>query len=77
MRIRAHAPVPRGRKRGQFRFQAALHIEQLLGPVASQPCFQQSQVPGMGGGMERDLVRSEAALNLESIDDPRPGPALG
>ena len=38
--IRAHAPFALGRKFGQFRFQAALLIEEFLRPVAPQPVFQ-------------------------------------
>jgi hypothetical protein len=38
--IRAHAPFALGRKFGQFRFQAALLIEEFLWPVALQPVFQ-------------------------------------
>ena len=38
--IGAHAPVALGREFGQFRFQAALLIEEFLRPVALQPVFQ-------------------------------------
>ena len=76
--IRAHAPFALGRKFGQFRFQAALLIEEFLRPVAPQPVFQQLEVFGMGGRVgERHLVRTEGAFNLQAIDHLRPGPALG
>ena len=42
--IRAHALFALGRKFGQFRFQAALLIEEFLRPVAFQPVFQQLEV---------------------------------
>ena len=45
--IRAHASFALGRKFGQFRFQAALLIEEFLRPVAPQPVFQQLEVFGM------------------------------
>ena len=67
--IRAHASFALGRKFGQFRFQAALLIEEFLRPVAPQPVFQLLEVFGMGGRVgERHLVRTEGALNLQSID---------
>jgi hypothetical protein len=63
--IRAHASFALGRKFGQFRFQAALLIEEFLRPVAPQPLFQQLEVFGMGGRVgERHLVRTEGAFNL-------------
>ena len=76
--IGAHAPVARGRKFGQFRFQAPLLVEQLLRPVAPQPVLQQLEVLGMGGRVgERHLVRTESALDLQAVDHLGPGPALG
>ena len=78
MRIRAHASFALGRQFGQFRFQAALRIEEFLRPVAPQPVFQQLEVFGMGGRVgERHLVRPEGAFNLQAIDHLRPRPALG
>ena len=38
--IRTHASVALGRQFGQFRFQAALLVEEFLRPVAAQPVFQ-------------------------------------
>ena len=76
--IRAHAPFALGRKFGQFRFQAALVIEEFLRPVAPQPVFQQLEVFGMGGRIgERHLVRPEGAFHLQAVDHLRPRPALG
>ena len=76
--IRAHAPFALGRKFGQFRFQAALLIEEFLRPVAPQPVFQQLEVFGMGGRVgERHLVRTEGAFHLQAINHLRPRPAFG
>ena len=76
--IRAHASFALGRKFGQFRFQAALLIEEFLRPVAPQPVFQQLEVFGMGGRVgERHLVRAEGAFDLQAVDHLRPRPALG
>lgn len=76
--IRAHASFALGRGFGQFRFQAALVIEEFLRSVAPQPVFQQLEVFGMGGRVgERHLVRTEGAFNLLAIDHLRPRPALG
>ena len=77
MGIRAHASAPLGRKFGQFRFQAALVIEEFLGPIAPQPVFQQFEVFGLTGWVERHLVRTEIAFDLLAIDHCRSGPALG
>ena len=52
VRIGAHAPVALGRKFGQFRFQAALLVEQFLGPVAFQPFFQSLRCSGLVAGSE-------------------------
>ena len=68
---------PLGAKFGQFRFQAALLIEEFLRPVALQPVLQQLEVFGMRPRVERHLVRTEGAFDLQPIDDLRPGPALG
>ena len=63
MGIRAHAPFALGRKFGQFRFQAALVIEEFLRPVAPQPVFQKLEMFGMGGRVgKRHLVRAERCL---------------
>ena len=75
--IGAHASLALGRQFGQFRLQAALLVEELLRPVAPQPVFQQLEVFGMGGRVERHLVRAEGAFDLQAVDHLRPGPALG
>ncbi len=78
VRIRAHATVALGRQFGQFRFQAALFIEELFGSVAPQPVFQELEVFGMCGRVgERHLVRPEGAFDRQAIDYLRSGPALG
>jgi hypothetical protein len=78
MRICAHSLFALGCKLGQFRYQAALRIEELFWPVAAQPIVEQLEVLGMGGRVrEGHLVRVEGAFNLNAIDDVRPRPALG
>ena len=75
--IGAHAAFARGCKVGQFRLQTALRVEEFLRPVTPQPVFQQLEVAGMGGRVERHLVRPEGAFNLQAVDHLRPRPALG
>ena len=77
--IRAHAVCALRRKLGQFRLQPALLIEELLGPVAPQPLFKLLEMFGRrrGGYGERNLVRSERALDWSAVHDFRPGPAFG
>jgi len=77
--IRAHPPSAPGRKLGEFRFQAALLIEEFLRPVASQPVFQQLEMCGRGGRRYRDwiLMRPERAFDLPAIDHFRSCPTLG
>ncbi len=66
VRIRAHAPFALGRQFRQFRFQAALFIEEFLRPVALQPVFQQFEVlrRSRRGNGKRYLMRTERALDL-------------
>ena len=77
MGIGAHASFAPGSQFGQFRFQAALALEEFLRPVAHEPVFQQFEVFGMSPGVERHLVRTEGAFDRQAIDRLRPGPALG
>ncbi len=77
VRIGAHASLAPGRKFGQFGLEAALRVEELFRPVAPQPFFQQPEVLGMRGRLERHLVRAEGAFHLQAVDDLRAGPALG
>ncbi len=78
MGIRAHASFTRGREFGQFRFQAALLIEEFLRPVAPQPVLQQREVFGMRGRVgERYLMCAERAFDLAAVDHLRPRPAFG
>ena len=78
VRIGAHPPVALRRQFGQFRQQAAIFIEQFLGLVAFHPAFKLLDMIGMLGiHQERHLVRAEGALDLQTIDDFRSGPALG
>jgi hypothetical protein len=69
VRIGAHPPVALRRQIGQFRYQAAIIIEQLLGLVAFHPAFKLLDVIGMLWiHQERHLMRSERTLDLEAID---------
>ena len=66
MRIGAHAPVALGGQISQFRQQAAIVIEQLLGLVAFHPGFKLRDMFGMVGVDEqRHLMRAKRALDLE------------
>jgi len=70
--------MPLGRELGQLRLEAALVIEEFLGPVAPQPVFQELQVCGMGRGIgERHLMRTEGAFHRHTIDHLRPRRPLG
>ena len=70
MRIGAHPPVALRGQVGQFRHQAAIVIEQFLGPVAFHPGFKLRDMFGMVGVDEqRHLMRAEGALDLEAIDN--------
>ncbi len=52
-------------------------VEQLLGPVAPEPVFQQLEVFGMRGiHGQRHLVRAKRALDLHAIHPLRPRPSL-
>ena len=75
--IGAHAPLARGRQRGDFRTQCTVLIEKLLGPVALHPVFEQPYVVRLGRKLgKRHLVRAPEALGLEAVHLLRPGPAL-
>jgi len=57
--------------------EATVRVEQLLGFVALHPGFEQRDVLGvLLVDEQRDLVRSERALDLQAVDDLRPRPAL-
>ncbi len=76
--VGAHAPVARRGEGGQLRPQAALLVEQLLGPVAAHPGLELLQVLRVGaGGRERNLVGTPRALDRQPVDLRRAGPALG
>jgi len=78
MRIGPHPPVALRREFGQFRYQAAIFIEQFLSLVTLHPTFKLRHMIGVPGiHDERHLMRSEGALDLEAIDDFRSRPALG
>ncbi len=77
MGIGAHASRTFGRKLGQLGFQAPVRIEQFLRAITPEPLLQQRQVRRMRVRMQRHLVRTERAFDLNAIDDFWSGPALG
>jgi len=65
VRIRTHAARTCGRQRRKLRHQRAVRIEELVGTIAAQPCFELAQVLGWCSGRhgERDLMRAERAFD--------------
>ena len=52
-------------------------VEELLGPVALHPLFEDADVVGLRRQLrQRNLVRAERALDLHSVHHLRPRPAL-
>ena len=75
VRIRAHAPLARGRQLRQFRLQAAPLIEELLRPIALHPGFELLEMVRMRGiHRKRHLVRTEGAFDLQA-DRPTSAPS--
>ena len=78
VRVGAHAPLARGRQRGQLRAQRAVLVEQLLGAVGAQPLLQLGQVLGLGAQVgKRHLMGAEGSLRRQAVDHLGAGPALG
>ena len=78
VRIRAHAARALGRQFGEFGDEGAVVVEQLLGPVALHPVFEDLEVLRLGGQLrERDLMGAESAFDLHAVDYLGPGPAFG
>jgi len=76
--IGAHPPLALRRQLGQFWKEPAIVVEQLFGPVAFHPAFKLLDVIGMVGiHQEWHLVCPEGALDLQTVDNFRTGPALG
>ena len=69
---------PLGRQRLELGHERSARIEQLLGPVAAHPVFEDLQVrrvvPHVG---ERDLVRAPGPFQLVALELLRSGPPLG
>ena len=77
VRIGAHPARPRRRQRGQFGFKAAGRVEQLLGPVALHPAFEDAHVLGVAPNLaHRHLMRAPVAFLALAVDLLRAGPAL-
>src|SRR3954471_2510370 len=77
-RIGAHAARPPRRQRRQPRYEAALFVKKLFGPIAPQPGLQDLQVRGVLSHVRyRDLMRAKRVLDGVSVDLTRSGPTLG
>ena len=78
VRIGSHASVALGCQFSQFGKKSAIPIKQLFGFVALHPILQELNVIGMLSiDEQRNLVRPECALDLQTVDDLRPRPAFG
>ena len=62
---------------GEFGLEPALGVEQLLGPVALHPLFEDLDVLGLVHVAHRHLVAAPVVLALLAVDLRRAGPALG
>ena len=77
VRIGAHPAVALRCQFSQFRHEPPILIEQLLGFIALHPTFKLLDMIGMLRIYEkRHLVRTESALDLQTIDEFGPRPAL-
>src|SRR5665647_763935 len=78
VRVGAHAPMPLGWQVAELLDEGALVVEELLGPVAAQPRFEQRKVLGnVSGCADGDLMGAEGALDGLVVDLLRPRPAFG
>ena len=58
---------PRG-ERGELGHEAAVGVEELVGPVAAQPFLQHGQVRGIGADVrDGHLVRPERPLHRQAV----------
>ena len=77
MGIGAHPACARRREGGQFGFQAAGRVEQLLGPVALHPGFEDAYVLRMAPHLaHRHLMRAPVAFLPLAVDLLWAGPAF-
>jgi hypothetical protein len=76
-RVGAHSARTGGRQLLELRDQSAALIEQLLGPVATHPPFQELQVIRVVVNLEGDLMGSPEALHSMTVHFGRTGPAFG
>ena len=76
MRIGAHAPRAGRRKRGQFRREAAVLVEELVRLVALHPALEDAHVLGLLHVAHRHLVGAPVALDPLAVDLLRAGPAF-
>jgi len=77
VRVRAHPTLAARRQLRQVWHEAALTVEELVGPVAAHPVFEHAHVlavrPHVG---HRHLVGAPCALDRKAVDLARPRPAL-
>ena len=77
MRISPHTPFPLRSQLGQLRHESAILIEQFFRAVTLHPAFELLEMIGMIGIHKQwHLVRTERALNLQTIDDLRSRPTF-
>ncbi|MDQ0893382.1 hypothetical protein QFZ26_000937 [Agromyces ramosus] len=77
MRAGAHAQLAARAQRIELGDGAPVVVEELLGPVRTQPRLEQREVLGvLAHAGERHLVRVERPLDLHAVDDARARPPL-
>ena len=78
VRIGTHPAVALGRQLGQFGHEPAVLVEEFLRLVASQPALELLEMLGRRRRRhgERHLMRPERALDRQTIDEFRSGPAF-
>src|SRR5580693_7725054 len=78
MRICAHSPVTLRRQLGELRNQGSMLIEELIRAVALHPLLENLDMLRLRRQLiERNLMRAERSLDLDSVDDLGPGPPFG
>ena len=76
VRVVAHPPVALRSQFGEFGLEPPLGVEQLFGPVALHPLFEDANVLGLVHVAHRHLVAAPVVLALLAVDLRRAGPAL-
>src|SRR5690606_17974919 len=77
MWIGSHPAITTGSKRSQFRSETTSIVEQLIGPIASHPLFEQRDVFRLLVHLAHwYLVAAPVIFDLFAIDFARAGPAF-